>query len=91
MKHHIGFRLIIILVFLLASGLGALALSTDGIDWSVISGGGGTISGGEIHMNSTIAQPVIGVSGGGDIALQAGYWMGYTGVTYLVYLPLIRR
>ena len=56
-------------------------------------GGGGTSSGGDISLNDTIGQPVIGPSSGGDMSLHAGYWV--SGIEsepeYPIYLHLVMR
>jgi hypothetical protein len=44
------------------------------IESHVISGGGGTSSGGDYAINGTIGQPAAGFSGGGGSRLAAGFW-----------------
>jgi len=70
-----------------------LAFSATSVDWWVFGSGGGPSSGGEISLNDTIGQPVIGSSSGGDVNLQAGYWVGGSEVeeVYPIYLPLVLR
>ncbi len=70
----------------LASGLVALVIAALGIgvvlangggpavDWWVISGGGAPSGGGNVMLNDTLGQPVVGDSSGGSVALHAGYW-----------------
>ena len=80
--------------FLLLLAVGTvLAFSTASVDWWVFSSGGGPSSGGNISMNDTIGQPVIGPSIGGDVSLQAGYWVSGSEVeeAFTVYLPLVLR
>jgi hypothetical protein len=68
--------LVALLVTLLGSGI-ALAASGPAVDWWVISGGGApSSSGGNVTLNDTLGQPVIGPSGSGSAALNAGYWVG---------------
>ena len=43
-------------------------------DWWVISGGGAPSSGGNVTLNDTLGQPIVGPAGGGSTALNAGYW-----------------
>ena len=73
-------------ILLSISVLGALALAagavlaqggTPAIDWWVVAGGGEPASGGEITLNDTLGQPVVGPSAGEDVALGAGYWYGW--------------
>jgi len=78
-------------LLLLVTGT-ALALSTPTIDWWVFGAGGGPSSGGEIVVRDTIGQPVIGPSSGGDVNLEAGYWVsGEVVVENDIHLPLVIR
>ncbi len=67
-----------LLILLSASLLIASAQGTPAVDWWVIAGGGGPSSGGgDISLNDTLGQPVIGsAAGSGDVALVDGYWPG---------------
>jgi|GEM_PF-2559652 len=47
-----------------------------GIGWWVAAGGGGASGGGGVHIDDTLAQPIVGASTGGNVALGAGYWTG---------------
>ena len=68
--------LVALLVTLHGSGM-ALAASGPVVDWWVISGGGAPSSnGGNVALNDTLGQPVVGPSGGGSAALNVGYWVG---------------
>ena len=40
----------------------------------VISGGGAPSSGGNVALNDTLGEPIIGPSSGGNVWLGAGYW-----------------
>jgi hypothetical protein len=53
-----------------------LAISGPAIGWQVIAGDGAPSSGGNVTINDTLGQPIIGPSSGGNIALGAGYWYG---------------
>jgi hypothetical protein len=47
------------------------------VNWWVIAGGGASSSGGNVTLNDTVGQPIIGpASGSGSVALSAGYWVG---------------
>lgn len=61
------------------------------IDWWVVGGGGGPAGGTGITVNSTLGQPIIGLSNGNSISLGAGYWYGVGAVEYRIYLPLLVR
>jgi hypothetical protein len=81
------------LLFLLTAGA-ALALSTPTVEWWVFGSGGRTSSVGNITLNDTIGQPVIGPSSsGGDVSLESGYWVSgmVTEQESLIYLPLVFR
>ena len=44
------------------------------MDWWAISGGGAPSSGGNVTLNDTLGQPMVGPWTGGSVALNAGYW-----------------
>lgn len=44
------------------------------VEWWVIADGGAPSSGGNVTLNDTLGQPVIGPSSGGNVTLHAGYW-----------------
>ncbi len=54
----------------------ALAASGPAVDWQVTAGGGAPAAGGNVTLNDTLAQPIIGASSGGTVGLSAGYWVG---------------
>jgi len=49
---------------------------TISIDWWLIGSGGGSTSGGDYSLESTIGQPVVGSSSGGDYSLASGFLPG---------------
>ena len=63
----------VVLVALLAAGA-ALAQGGPTVDWWVIVGGGGPSGGGDVTLNDTLGQPVIGPATADGLALSAGYW-----------------
>jgi hypothetical protein len=66
-----------LLVLLSTSLLIASANGGPTVDWWVIAGGGGPSSnGGNVSLNDTLGQPVIGSATGGSVALVDGYWPG---------------
>jgi len=73
-------------------GLAGVVLAAEGvsIDWRVIAGGGDRAVGGEVVLNGTIGQPIIGVSYGSGLSLRAGYWGGLPAM-YKVFLPMTAR
>ena len=42
----------------------------------LIAAGGGSATGGEISLVGSLGQPIVGSSGGGNMALDAGFWQG---------------
>jgi hypothetical protein len=63
----------------LGLALGAVIVLAQGapaVDWWVFGGGGGPASGGNVAVNDTVGQPVIGPSGAATTTLGAGYWYG---------------
>jgi hypothetical protein len=72
------------LLVLCLTALAALAVvgivlagsSGPAIDWQVIPSGDAPSSGGNVTLNDTLGQPIIGPSSEGNIALGAGYWYG---------------
>jgi hypothetical protein len=85
-------RLIVLAIALLSCLLivaGVLA-APPAVDWSALTSGGGSASGGAVSLDAALGQPVIGSSSAGSISLQAGFWYSdETGST--VFLPLVSR
>jgi len=90
MKRRIVFTLVLVLVVLgggvaLAAGgcdvsrwavagrVSALG-SGPSVDWWVIAGGGAPSNGGNVTLNDTLGQPIVGPVGGASVALNPGYW-----------------
>jgi hypothetical protein len=80
-----------LLVFALVALLAGIAFAngTVSIDWWVLSGGGGGASGGNVTLDSTLGQPIVGPSRAGNTWLGAGYWYGEQPVQ--VFLPMVAR
>ena len=69
--------------------LGIDSVEGSAIERWVIGGGGGEASGaGEVVVNSTLGDPIVGPAGDGSVSLGAGYWYGAE-TAYTVYLPLV--
>ena len=87
-------RAIILAVALLAGLMlarGALAQATPALErWVVGSAGGQSTTAGEMIVNSTLGEPIVGPSSGDSVSLGAGYWYG-AARQYMVYLPLVLR
>ncbi len=70
-------RLVLLSTFLLSGLLLAVmvaALDSPTVDWQVIAGGGAPATGGDVQINDTIGQPVIGIAANGATSLTSGYW-----------------
>jgi len=70
---------------------GVLADGTPGIDRWVIGGGGGTSSGAGVTLDASLGEPIVGISSGGSIVLEAGFWTGAGSGTNQTFLPLLSR
>jgi len=88
MKKLIWFVLISLL--LLSLGFTATAGGNLVLDWWTVDGGGGVSSGGDYTMAGTIGQADAGMLGGGNYALQGGFW-GFASTGGTIYLPMIHR
>ena len=44
------------------------------VNWWVLAGGGGAASGGNVTLDDSLGQPVIGPAGAAGIAVNAGFW-----------------
>jgi hypothetical protein len=96
-------RLKFILVFFLAVGLllgaaqvvraaqASASSGSPGIGWWVLSAGGGPASGGQITLNASLGQPVVGQSSSGSTVLNAGYWAAGPVSVNKIHLPVIRK
>lgn len=78
-------------VLLLILGIGvssAVLTATYDIDWWVFSGGGAPSSVGNVTLDGSLGQSIIGNSSSANYELDAGYWL--RGV-YEVFLPLVLK
>ncbi len=73
-----------------ASGMPAMESAHFGLNWSVVSSGGGEIASTHFQMASTIAQPAIGNISSVHFAAYTGYRQNLLAV-YRIYLPLVLR
>ena len=60
----------------LATSVAVWAATQTEIGWDVIGGGGGESISDGITVEDTLGQHVVGVSQGGGIRLEAGFWPG---------------
>ncbi len=67
--------LLLCLSLLLLVGVGAVAYaSTNQLTKDVVAAGGGFVSAGDVTIEDTIGQPVIGEAAAGDILIESGFW-----------------
>ena len=59
-----------------------------GIHWSVVAGGGNTMSSASYTLKSTVGQPVVGSFSGPSYTVHNGFWQSVFN-TIKTYLPLI--
>jgi hypothetical protein len=74
MNKRLAVALSAVLVGSLFAMSAAVAQGTPTINRWVISGGGAPSSGGNVTLNDTFGQPIIGPSSSGNVWLGAGYW-----------------
>ena len=89
MKKQYWIAPVVGLILVLMSAIAVLAINGTAVDWWVMSGGGASSSGDSVTMNGTLGQPLVGLSSGGDVSLEAGYWVA--GAEYTFYFPLVMR
>jgi hypothetical protein len=95
MNRRIAIPLAVALLAVLLVVGAALAQGGPAIAWWVISGGGAPSTGGNVTLNDTLGQPIVGQSaveptGGSGHAVCSGFWCGIP-AEYRVYLPLVLR
>ncbi|MCX6032816.1 MAG: hypothetical protein NT169_26465 [Chloroflexi bacterium] len=74
MDRKLTFGLAVLLGVLICAGMTLANGSGPTVDWWVIAGGGAPSSGGNVTLNDTLGQPIVGSSSGGNVTLHAGYW-----------------
>jgi hypothetical protein len=74
MNKQSAFALSAVLIASLFAMSVALAHGTPSITRWVVSGGGAPSSGGNVALNVTLGQPIVGPSSSGNVWLGAGYW-----------------
>ena len=87
-------RTTIITIVLLSCLLIAAGVFVDGIpkiDRWVIAGGGGGSNGGVVTLDASLGESIVGISSGGSIVLEAGFWTGTAGRSNQIFLPLLSR
>jgi hypothetical protein len=93
--HNLAFAalVVVLLAGFILSARGAVTAKASGsytLTKSVVSGGGGELTGGSYTLAGTIGQPDAGALTGGTYAIGGGFWNGSGGM-YHIYLPLVVR
>jgi hypothetical protein len=78
----------VLCVFLVGTVAVSFAQSAS-IVWHGV-GSGGRLEQGNVSLENTLGQPVVGVSSSGDNTLCAGFWC-LVSARYEVYVPLILK
>ena len=62
-----------------------------GISWWVLGSGGGPSNSGNVTLNATFGQPMVGTSSNSGLILKAGYWGSLSESGTKVFLPLLKK
>ena len=89
MKTKILILLQVLIISLVVVGL-ALANGTVDLPRWVLGSGASDASAGDVTLQSTLGQPIVGGISGGDITLEQGFWHGSSN-QHDIYLPLILK
>ncbi|MBN2005849.1 MAG: hypothetical protein JXA21_21000 [Anaerolineae bacterium] len=86
---------ILMIALALALAVTGVALASNGVErprW-VLSGGASDAAAGSVALRATLGQPIIGVTGGGEVMLGQGFWHGGSLAEsgHSIYLPLVMR
>jgi len=79
----------LLLVLIAGTAFAAVSASSFAVDWWVFSGGGAPSSAGNITMNASLGQSVVGTSSSVNFSIDHGYWMQKGAVK--TFLPLITK
>lgn len=69
------------------------------LDWDVVPAGGGRSVSGNVVIEDTIGQPVVGISQAGEVVMISGFWAMAASETFPptpppgphIYLPLVQK
>jgi hypothetical protein len=59
--------------------------------WTVMGAGAMGATGGDVSIQSTLGQPIVGQVMSGSVTSQAGFWYGLKAFLYDLFLPLVIR
>ena len=85
---------LVLVITLLASGVGLSATDSFAVPWWTVDGGGAApaLSGGTLTLQGTVGQPDAGVLGNGRFSLNGGFWNPSTSnPPRQLYLPVVVR
>ena len=89
MKTKILILLQVLIISLVVVGLALANGSVDLPRW-VLGSGGSDSSAGNVTLQGTLGQPIVGDKSGGNITLEQGFWHGSSNLQD-IYLPLILK
>jgi hypothetical protein len=83
--------LILSLALVLILVVAGLALANGGVELSrwTLGGGASDSTAGDITLQATLGQPIVGVVSNGDVTLGQGFWHGQD--KFEIYLPTILK
>ena len=91
-------KYIFVLILICCLLLGSLLVKAQSggsyeLTWRTINSGSGLSSGSAYSMYSTLGQPNVGETSGGDYNLQAGFWPATPAGEglFFIYLPMVLR
>ncbi len=89
-KIFLIFLVLILAGFIVVQSVAAQSRAVS-LNWVVIGAGGIGATGGDVSIQSTLGQPVVGVVSEGDVIIQSGFWYGLAEFLYQLFLPLLMR
>ena len=81
---------LVLVGLLLVTGVALAGPANFSLDWNVVAGGGGTLSGGGYSLSGTMGQgTVYQTMSGGNMTLTGGFWAGMP--SSMEYFPAIKK
>lgn len=80
---------LIVLCLMLVAAAGVRGAQSVAIDRGVIAGGGAHLAQGDVRLDTTLGQPIVGAYTQGDLALCVGFWCQHP--EFHIYIPVVLR
>ena len=90
-KHTLAILITLLLCCLIMAAVALAAPAVTTVGRWVMGGGGGYAAAAPYSLESTIGQPVVGVTDQDSYQLSAGYWAGLRAAAHNIYLPMVLR